>query len=204
MVYIIFQASLSNEKVFFESRSTDATHNTLSNIDCEVPNDWKNITSVTSAALFVTGFTVSVSNDGRHFSAGQPLYILDSICQDTINIDGNLEFIIKVHVKTEQLNVDHVCMSWKNIMSHLIVQFFCMKRFKLLVLVFSELMIYGFSSLQNLFQKSFCFIRGICVPNATVTGPNNCSVCISELNSFDWTVQYDRQGRYTIFHKIFI
>lgn len=82
--------------------------------------------------------------------------------------------------------------------------FFCMKRFKLLVLVFFELMIYGFSSLKNLFQKNFCFIRGICVPNATVTGPNNCSVCISELNSFDWTVQYDRQGRYNIFHKVFI
>lgn len=107
----------------------DATHNTLSNIDCEIPNDWRNITSVTSAVLFVTGFAVSVSNDGRHFSAGQPLYILDSICQDTINVDGNLEFILKVHVKTEQLNVDHVCMSWKNIMPLLIVQFFLHETF---------------------------------------------------------------------------
>lgn len=54
----------------------------------------------------MTGFTVSVSNDGRHFSTGQPLYILDSICQDTINIDGNLGFILKV--TTKNLNVDNV------------------------------------------------------------------------------------------------
>lgn len=114
----------------------DATHNTLSNIDCEIPNDWRNITSVTSAALFVTGFAVSVSNDGRHFSAGQPLYILDSICQDTINVDGNLEFILKVHVKTEQLNVDHVCMSWKNIMPLLIVQFFLHETFSVVSISF--------------------------------------------------------------------
>lgn len=61
-----------------------------------VPNDRRNRTGTTSVERFVTGYSVSVSNDGTHFGASLPLYVLDSECQDTVNINGNLGFILKV------------------------------------------------------------------------------------------------------------
>lgn len=70
-------------------------HNTLSDIRCKFPSLLRK-RSTSSPKVFVTGYRISVSNNNRNFSDAHEIYILDSTCQDTLNVSGQLRFALKV------------------------------------------------------------------------------------------------------------
>lgn len=70
-------------------------HNTLSDIRCKFPHLLRK-RSTSSPKAFVAGYKISVSNNNRNFSDAHEIYILDSTCQDTLNVSGQLRFALKV------------------------------------------------------------------------------------------------------------
>nr|XP_022298863.1 von Willebrand factor D and EGF domain-containing protein-like isoform X2 [Crassostrea virginica] len=90
-----FQASISNSKVYYETTITSAEHNTLAEVLCSIPNARRKRNTNLNNNHFVTGYVVSVSNNAEHYSSGREIYILDSRCQDTINVSGQLRFALK-------------------------------------------------------------------------------------------------------------
>ncbi|XP_061170596.1 von Willebrand factor D and EGF domain-containing protein-like [Saccostrea echinata] len=44
---------------------------------------------------FVKGIDISVSNNGQNFSTTHTLFVLDVICQDTVNISGDIQFTLR-------------------------------------------------------------------------------------------------------------
>ncbi|XP_062621129.1 von Willebrand factor D and EGF domain-containing protein-like [Saccostrea cucullata] len=90
-----FQASLTNMKVYHESVIIPAEHNTLAEVRCRVPVNEHKRSIRYSHEAFVTGYMISISNNANNFSSGQFMYILDSTCQDTVNVSGQLRFALK-------------------------------------------------------------------------------------------------------------
>lgn len=45
---------------------------------------------------FVQGITISVANNGRNFSTQTTIYVLDGVCQDTVNVSGDIQFTLRV------------------------------------------------------------------------------------------------------------
>uniref|UniRef100_A0A8W8J2H6 von Willebrand factor D and EGF domain-containing protein n=1 Tax=Magallana gigas TaxID=29159 RepID=A0A8W8J2H6_MAGGI len=45
---------------------------------------------------FVQGITLSVANNGRNFSTHHTIYVLDGVCQDTVNVSGDIQFTLRV------------------------------------------------------------------------------------------------------------
>nr|XP_034329094.1 uncharacterized protein LOC105339666 [Crassostrea gigas] len=45
---------------------------------------------------FVQGITLSVTNNGRNFSTQHTIYVLDGVCQDTVNVSGDIQFTVRV------------------------------------------------------------------------------------------------------------
>lgn len=45
---------------------------------------------------FVRGINISVANNGRNFSSSHAIYVLDGICQDTVNVSGDIQFTLRV------------------------------------------------------------------------------------------------------------
>nr|XP_022298866.1 von Willebrand factor D and EGF domain-containing protein-like isoform X2 [Crassostrea virginica] len=90
-----FQASILNSKVYYETTITSAEHNTLAEVLCSIPNARRKRNTNLNNNHFVTGYVVSVSNNAEHYSSGREIYILDSRCQDTINVSGQLRFALK-------------------------------------------------------------------------------------------------------------
>lgn len=44
---------------------------------------------------FVQGITLSVANNGRNFSTQHTIYVLDGVCQDTVNVSGDIQFTLR-------------------------------------------------------------------------------------------------------------
>eukprot|EP00105_Crassostrea_gigas_P023673 XP_011443598.1 PREDICTED: von Willebrand factor D and EGF domain-containing protein [Crassostrea gigas] len=44
---------------------------------------------------FVQGITLSVANNGRNFSTHHTIYVLDGVCQDTVNVSGDIQFTLR-------------------------------------------------------------------------------------------------------------
>ena len=78
-----------------ETSRVTGDHNTLSDIRCKFPHS-VNKRSTTSSSAFITGYKIAVSNNNRNFSDAHAIYILDSTCQDTMNVSGQLRFVLKV------------------------------------------------------------------------------------------------------------
>lgn len=53
---------------------------------------------------FITEYKISVSNNNKNFSEAHAVYILDSTCQDTLNVSGQLRFALKVR-RNAMLNI---------------------------------------------------------------------------------------------------
>lgn len=81
----------------FETTHMQGVHNTIGDIRCNFPH-LMNRRSVgdTKIIAFITGYEISISNNNRNFSVPHMMYILDSTCQDTINVSGELKFVLKV------------------------------------------------------------------------------------------------------------
>lgn len=47
---------------------------------------------------FVQGITLSVANNGRNFSTQHTIYVLDGVCQDTVNVSGDIQFTLRVRL----------------------------------------------------------------------------------------------------------
>ena len=45
---------------------------------------------------FVTGYTISVSNDGSNYEDGKELFVFNSTCQEMRNDSNTLTFVLKV------------------------------------------------------------------------------------------------------------
>nr|XP_034329096.1 von Willebrand factor D and EGF domain-containing protein-like isoform X2 [Crassostrea gigas] len=45
---------------------------------------------------FVQGITLSVANNGHNFSTHHTIYVLDGVCQDTVNVSGDIQFTLRV------------------------------------------------------------------------------------------------------------
>lgn len=74
-------------------------HNTIGDIRCHFPHlVTKRSVQETNNNAFITGYEIAVSNNNRNFSVSHKMYILDSTCQDTLNVSGELRFVLKVHV----------------------------------------------------------------------------------------------------------
>ena len=78
-----------------ETSLVHGDHNTLSDIRCKFPHSL-NKRSTTSSGAFITGYKIAISNNNRTFSDAHAIYILDSTCQDTMNVSGQLRFVLKV------------------------------------------------------------------------------------------------------------
>lgn len=74
-----------------------AEHNTIADIGCPFPHNRKkrDIKNIEEDA-FVISYKIAISNNAKSFSDGHPIYILDSTCQDTMNVSGELKFVLKV------------------------------------------------------------------------------------------------------------
>lgn len=83
--------------MFFETDEVEANHNSISDVICPFPILRKKRSTSTS---FISGYKISISNDGKAFSSSHLLYILDSTCQDTLNVSGNIKFALKVKEPT--------------------------------------------------------------------------------------------------------
>lgn len=81
---------------FSETIDIGADHNSISDIICPFPKVRKRRSTITS---FISGYKISVSNDGNTFSPSHLMYILDSTCQDTMNVSGEIKFILKASYK---------------------------------------------------------------------------------------------------------
>lgn len=82
--------------IFSETIDIGADHNSISDIICPFPKVRKRRSTITS---FISGYKISVSNDGNEFSPSHLMYILDSTCQDTMNVSGEIKFILKASYK---------------------------------------------------------------------------------------------------------
>lgn len=82
--------------IFSETIDIGADHNSISDIICPFPKVRKRWSTITS---FISGYKISVSNDGNEFSPSHLMYILDSTCQDTMNVSGEIKFILKASNK---------------------------------------------------------------------------------------------------------
>lgn len=73
-------------------------HNTIGDIRCHFSHlDKKRSVEETNTNAFITGYEIAVSNNNRNFSVSHMMYILDSTCQDTLNVSGELRFVLKVY-----------------------------------------------------------------------------------------------------------
>lgn len=90
-----------------ETSHVPGSHNTLSDIRCKFPRSHSKRSTVSSIG-FITGYKVSVSNNNKNFSDTHPIYILDSTCQDTLNVSGQLRFALKVRGNVT-LNIITLC-----------------------------------------------------------------------------------------------
>ncbi|XP_062599868.1 von Willebrand factor D and EGF domain-containing protein-like [Saccostrea cucullata] len=88
-----FEMNMNGTAWELETTLIPGDHNTIGDIRCKFPHSISK-RSVSKTA-FVTGYHVSVSNNKRNFSDVHPIYILDSTCQDTVNVSGQLRFALK-------------------------------------------------------------------------------------------------------------
>lgn len=86
-----------------EASHFPGNHNTLSDIRCKFPLS-RTKRSTFSSMAFITGYKISVSNNNKNFSEAHAVYILDSTCQDTLNVSGQLRFALKVR-RNAMLNI---------------------------------------------------------------------------------------------------
>lgn len=82
-------------------------HNTLSDIRCKFPRSHSK-RSTESSVGFITGYKIAVSNNNKNFSDAYAVYILDSTCQDTLNVSGQLRFALRVRGNVI-LNIIIIC-----------------------------------------------------------------------------------------------
>lgn len=85
---------LDGKHTYHETVVDQGVHNTLLDIRCPIPARRRRRSI--SDSSFVTGYNVAISNNGRNYSPSHLLYILDSTCQDTVNVSGELRFALKV------------------------------------------------------------------------------------------------------------
>lgn len=90
-----------------ETSHVHGSHNTLIDIRCKFPRTHSKRSAMSSVA-FITGYKISVSNNNKNFSEAHAVYILDSTCQDTLNVSGQLRFALKVRGNT-MLNIITLC-----------------------------------------------------------------------------------------------
>lgn len=86
-------------------------HNTIGDIRCHFPHIVKKRSvEENNNNAFITGYEISVSNNNRNFSVSHMMYILDSTCQDTLNVSGELRFVLKVYAYNTYYNrFYHTC-----------------------------------------------------------------------------------------------
>lgn len=90
-----------------ETSHVPGSHNTLSDIRCKFPRSHSKRSALSSIG-FITGYKIAVSNNNKNFSEAHAVYILDSTCQDTLNVSGQLRFALKVK-KNAKLNILILC-----------------------------------------------------------------------------------------------
>lgn len=97
-LFFLFYFKVSKNGIFnfHESYLVSGAHNTISDIRCPLPN--LRLRRSVDKNYFVFGYKIAVSNNAEDFSSTHFLYILDSVCQDTLNISGQLKFALKVNI----------------------------------------------------------------------------------------------------------
>ena len=85
---------------YFETVDLIANHNSISDAICPFPKQ-REKRSVDSS--FVSGYKIAMSNNGKQFSQAHFMYILDSTCQDTMNVSGEIKFVLKVSLRNSIL-----------------------------------------------------------------------------------------------------
>ena len=80
---------------YLETVDVEADHNSLSDVVCPFP---KHRGKRSADSFFVSGYTIAVSNNGVKFTESHFMYILDSTCQDTMNVSGEIKFVLKVRL----------------------------------------------------------------------------------------------------------
>lgn len=90
-----------------ETSHVPGSHNTLSDIRCKFPRSHSKRSTLSSIG-FISGYKIAVSNNNKNFSEAHAVYILDSTCQDTLNVSGQLRFALKVRGNA-MLNIITLC-----------------------------------------------------------------------------------------------
>ena len=102
---VVMQIDFNGTSQDLETTRITGDHNTLNDIRCRFPHS-VNKRSTTSSTAFITGYKIAVSNNNRNFSDAHAIYILDSTCQDTMNVSGQLRFVLKVFsLQFKRLNI---------------------------------------------------------------------------------------------------
>ncbi|XP_062569533.1 von Willebrand factor D and EGF domain-containing protein-like [Saccostrea cucullata] len=89
-----FEINYKGENKSLGVHIVPAVHNTVADIRCPFPHLRQKRSSPTNNE-FVVAYKIAVSNDGKSFSDNHLLYILDSTCQDTLNVSGQLRFTLR-------------------------------------------------------------------------------------------------------------
>lgn len=79
-----------------EIKSVKGIHNTIAEIQCNIPQPYIAESDPDLKDVFVHGYRISVSNTGKEYSISRPLFILDSTCQIASNLSGSIVFVLKV------------------------------------------------------------------------------------------------------------
>ncbi|XP_065937728.1 von Willebrand factor D and EGF domain-containing protein [Magallana gigas] len=89
-----FEMTMNGTSLELETSYVPGSHNTLSDIRCKFPRSISKRSTLSSVG-FITGYKIAVSNNNKNFSDAHAVYILDSTCQDTLNVSGQLRFALK-------------------------------------------------------------------------------------------------------------
>ncbi|XP_078323139.1 von Willebrand factor D and EGF domain-containing protein-like [Crassostrea virginica] len=87
-----FEIEYHGQLTYLETVDVEADHNSISDVICPFP---KHQEGRSADPFFVSGYKIAMSNNGIKFSESHFVYILDSTCQDTMNVSGEIKFVLK-------------------------------------------------------------------------------------------------------------
>nr|XP_022320846.1 uncharacterized protein LOC111123050 [Crassostrea virginica] len=87
-----FEIPYQGKVKYLETVDVEADHNSISDVICPFPTHRKRRSVDPS---FISGYKIAMSNNGKLFSQSHLMYILDSTCQNTMNVSGDIKFALK-------------------------------------------------------------------------------------------------------------
>ena len=93
------QLSAEGDRKQLEDTIVAAEFDSFIEVKCPIPTE-RTKRSLENENGFVYGYTVYVSNDGRHYGDGKDIYVYNSECHSPVWNDEHVDFVMKVSYDT--------------------------------------------------------------------------------------------------------